>query len=94
MPRPKRADEKDAIYHALNRGNGRWTIFHKDADDKAARSNSLVDSPRQSPRTVNLGRIDRTSPRPPVHPPPPRKTQETSPGTEKSILTPFLVPEI
>ncbi len=35
MPRPKRADEKDAIYHALNRGNGRWTIFHKDADDKA-----------------------------------------------------------
>ncbi|TWU36503.1 Transposase IS200 like protein [Novipirellula aureliae] len=35
MPRPKRADEKDAIYHALNRGNGRSTIFKKDADYEA-----------------------------------------------------------
>lgn len=35
MPRPKRADEKHAIYHALNRGNGRSTIFHKDADYEA-----------------------------------------------------------
>ncbi|GAA4456425.1 transposase [Novipirellula rosea] len=35
MPRPKRADEKDAIYHAWNRGNGRTTIFHKDADYEA-----------------------------------------------------------
>lgn len=35
MPRPKRADEKDAIYHALNRANGRSTIFQKDADYEA-----------------------------------------------------------
>ncbi|MCD0463180.1 transposase [Roseiconus lacunae] len=35
MPRPKRADEKNAIYHAFNRGNARSTIFHKDADYEA-----------------------------------------------------------
>ncbi len=28
MPRPKRADEPGAIYHAVNRGNARSTIFH------------------------------------------------------------------
>jgi len=32
MPRPKRADEKNAIYHALNLGNGRSTIFLKEGD--------------------------------------------------------------
>ena len=32
MPRPRRADEANAIYHALNRGNLRATIFHKDGD--------------------------------------------------------------
>ena len=32
MPRPKRADEAGAIYHALNRGNARSPIFHKEAD--------------------------------------------------------------
>ena len=32
MPRPKRADEAGAIYHALNRGNGRRTIFEKPGD--------------------------------------------------------------
>ncbi|WP_146597454.1 hypothetical protein [Novipirellula galeiformis] len=32
MPRPKRADEKDASFHALKRSNGRWTLFRKDAD--------------------------------------------------------------
>ena len=35
MPRPKRADEKNAIYHALNRGNGRSVIFHKEGDYEA-----------------------------------------------------------
>ena len=35
MPRPKRAGEKNAIYHALNRGNGRSVIFHEDADYEA-----------------------------------------------------------
>ena len=35
MPRPRRADEAGAIYHALNRGNGRQTIFHKDQDFEA-----------------------------------------------------------
>src|SRR6056297_4329604 len=32
MPRPPRADEAGALYHALNRGNLRADIFHKDAD--------------------------------------------------------------
>ncbi len=32
MPRPPRADEAGGIYHALNRGNMRATIFHKDGD--------------------------------------------------------------
>lgn len=35
MPRPPRADEAGAIYHALNRGNARQTIFFKDADYEA-----------------------------------------------------------
>ncbi len=32
MPRPRRADEAGGIYHALNRGNRRATIFHCDED--------------------------------------------------------------
>lgn len=32
MPRPPRADEKGAIYHALNRGNAREPIFFKEGD--------------------------------------------------------------
>ncbi len=32
MPRTPRADEAGAIYHVLNRGNARRTIFHGDAD--------------------------------------------------------------
>lgn len=32
MGRPKRADEANGIYHALNRGNARATIFHKPED--------------------------------------------------------------
>ena len=32
MPRQSRADEAGGIYHALNRGNRRQTIFHKDED--------------------------------------------------------------
>ena len=35
MPRPPRADEAGGIYHALNRGNGRQTVFHTDADFEA-----------------------------------------------------------
>jgi putative transposase len=35
MPRTKRADEAGALYHALNRGNARATIFHKDGDYEA-----------------------------------------------------------
>ena len=35
MPRPPRADEAGGLYHALNRGNLRATIFHKDEDYKA-----------------------------------------------------------
>ena len=32
MPRPKRADEAGCLYHALNRGNARDVVFHKDGD--------------------------------------------------------------
>ena len=32
MPRRPRADEAGGLYHALNRGNARQTIFRKDAD--------------------------------------------------------------
>ena len=35
MPRPPRADVSGEIYHALNRGNGRMTVFRKDADYEA-----------------------------------------------------------
>ena len=35
MGRHKRADEAGGIYHALNRGNARSTIFHKPEDYKA-----------------------------------------------------------
>lgn len=35
MPRPKRADEANGIYHALNRGNARSPIFNKTADFEA-----------------------------------------------------------
>ncbi len=34
-PRPPRADEAGGLDHALNRGNLRATIFHKDADFEA-----------------------------------------------------------
>jgi putative transposase len=32
MPRPKRADEANGIYHALNRGNAKSVIFNKPED--------------------------------------------------------------
>lgn len=32
MPRPLRADEAGGLYHALNRGNLRVDIFHKEED--------------------------------------------------------------
>ena len=32
MPRPKRADEANCTYHALNRGNAKCVIFKKAAD--------------------------------------------------------------
>ena len=32
MPRPPRADEAGGLYHALNRGNLRATIFQKEGD--------------------------------------------------------------
>lgn len=35
MSRPPRADEAGGVYHALNRGNARGTIFHKEADYEA-----------------------------------------------------------
>ena len=35
MPRPPRADVSGEIYHALNRGNGRMTVFRKEADYEA-----------------------------------------------------------
>ncbi len=35
MPRQKRVDEAGGVYHALNRGNARRTIFHKGEDFEA-----------------------------------------------------------
>ncbi len=35
MPRHKRADEAGSIYHALNRGNARQTVFHQVEDYQA-----------------------------------------------------------
>ncbi len=35
MPRPPRADEAGAIYHAMNRANSRQTIFRKEGDYEA-----------------------------------------------------------
>ena len=35
MPRKERADEAGSICHALNRGNARQTILHKDEDYQA-----------------------------------------------------------
>ena len=35
MPRPRRADEANGIYHALNRGNAQSAVFNKDADYNA-----------------------------------------------------------
>jgi putative transposase len=35
MPRQPRVDEADGIYHALNRGNGRQSIFRKPEDYQA-----------------------------------------------------------
>jgi len=35
MPRTLRADEPGLIYHVLNRGNGRMSLFHKDDDFSA-----------------------------------------------------------
>ncbi|MBY0328121.1 MAG: transposase, partial [Gemmataceae bacterium] len=32
MPRPPRADEAGGLYHALNRGNLKATIFQKEGD--------------------------------------------------------------
>jgi putative transposase len=35
MPRPPRADDAGGLYHVLNRGNTRATIFHQEADYEA-----------------------------------------------------------
>ncbi len=35
MPRAPRADEAGGLYHALNRGNARATVFRKDSDYEA-----------------------------------------------------------
>ena len=35
MSRPPRADDANGLYHALNRGNSRATVFHKEGDYQA-----------------------------------------------------------
>jgi len=32
MPRTGRSTEAGTVYHVLNRGNGRMTMFHQDED--------------------------------------------------------------
>ena len=34
MARPHELTKRTGLYHALNRGNARATIFHKDGDDE------------------------------------------------------------
>ncbi len=48
MPRPPRADEAGGLYHALNRGNGRATLFRKD-DDYLAFERILAEGLAQYP---------------------------------------------
>ena len=48
MPRPPRADESGAIYHALNLGNARQTIFHK-AEDFAAFERVIISGLEKHP---------------------------------------------
>ena len=51
MPRTKRADEAGGIYHALNRGNARSTIFHKE-EDYAAFERILAEGLERYPCTI------------------------------------------
>ena len=48
MPRTARSIEAGVIYHVLNRGNGRMSLFHKDADF-AAFENVLGEGLRRYP---------------------------------------------
>ena len=57
MPRPPRADEAGGLYHALNRGNARTTIFRKDADYEACVPVSReIEAPGIDCRTLPGGR--------------------------------------
>ncbi|MFK8115212.1 MAG: hypothetical protein AB8B91_23625 [Rubripirellula sp.] len=49
MPRQPRDDQAGQIYHALNRGNQRQTLFHKADDFIAFELNSCY-----SPSSVDL----------------------------------------
>ncbi len=54
MPRPPRADQPGAIYHALNRGNARREIFHKTEDYEAIERTLAEGLPPRPPKEVFL----------------------------------------
>lgn len=54
MPRTARAAAADVVYHVLNRGQGRQTIFHKPGD-YAAFLRLLGDAHRRTPALRVLG---------------------------------------
>ena len=56
MPRPKRADEANCSYHALNRGNSKSVIFYKPADCNAFDRN-LAEGLERYPRRIFCDQI-------------------------------------
>src|SRR4051794_15854710 len=57
MPRTLRASAANYCYHALNRGNGRATVFHKE-DDYRAFLDLIVEPPLRVPmRTLGFCRM-------------------------------------
>ena len=66
MARPRRADEASGLYHALNRGNARSALFHKDADYEAFERKGIVcGAPlcysRMPVGRSGMGRVDGTA---------------------------------
>jgi len=58
MPRSARADEAFGIYHALNRGNLRATIFHKEGDRPVPfeLSKNIDKTPKSSVPVLSAGK--------------------------------------
>ena len=55
MPRIPRGQQAGFVYHVINRGNGRATIFHKAQDYFGLRLFQTFQTPVQSLRSVHHG---------------------------------------